>query len=139
MILHLHIRNILNIVVSQGIRKLLLEMMYRMPTNKYLKPYVEPLLTLVFKLLEIENETNVLVCLRLVIELHKHYRPAFSSDVSNTVMHPEIGIHWYVTFYWLVQFYLVSSWSFVVDPTFPAVRQVYLQGSSRQDEHYIWA
>ena len=36
-----------------------------------------------FVLLEMENEENVLVCLRIIIELHKQFRPPFSPDVSN--------------------------------------------------------
>ena len=66
----------------QEIRKLILEMIYRIPTNKYLKPYVEQLLTVTCKLLETENEINALICLRIIIELHKHYRPAFNSEVN---------------------------------------------------------
>lgn len=57
-------------------------MMYRLPTNELLKPYVETILSLCMKLLETENEQNVLVCLRLIIELHKHYRPAYNPEVS---------------------------------------------------------
>ena len=34
-----------------------------------------------FVLLEIENEENVLVCLRVIIELHKQFRPQYSPDV----------------------------------------------------------
>lgn len=35
------------------------------------------------KLLEIDNEENVLVCLKIIIELHKQYRPPFSPEVTN--------------------------------------------------------
>ena len=34
-----------------------------------------------FALLETENEENVLVCLRVIIELHKQFRPPYSPDV----------------------------------------------------------
>lgn len=34
------------------------------------------------KLLEIDNEENVLVCLKIIIELHKQYRPAFNAEVQ---------------------------------------------------------
>lgn len=33
------------------------------------------------KLLEIENEENVLVCLKIIIELHKQYKPPFNTEV----------------------------------------------------------
>ncbi|XP_014255602.1 transformation/transcription domain-associated protein [Cimex lectularius] len=65
------------------VRKLLLEMIYRIPTNKYLKPYVESILKLTFKLLETENEQNVLVCLRIIIELHKHFRPTYNAEIQH--------------------------------------------------------
>ena len=32
--------------------------------------------------MEVENEENVLVSLRIVIELHKQYRPQMSSEVQ---------------------------------------------------------
>lgn len=54
-------------------------MLHRLPTNELLKPYMKQILSLMFKLLELENEENVLVCLRIIIELHKQYRPPFNN------------------------------------------------------------
>lgn len=42
---------------------------------------METILSLCMKLLELENEQNVLVCLRIIIELHKHFRPAYNPEV----------------------------------------------------------
>ena len=58
-------------------------MIQRLPTNDFLKPYEKNILTVVFKLLEYENEENVLVCLRIIIELHKTYRPPHSIDITH--------------------------------------------------------
>ncbi|XP_049825027.1 transcription-associated protein 1 isoform X2 [Aethina tumida] len=66
----------------QQVRKLILEMLYRLPTNEQLRPYVKPILLLMLKLLEIDNEENVLVCLKIIIELHKQYRPQFSVEIQ---------------------------------------------------------
>ncbi|KAJ8954217.1 hypothetical protein NQ318_005812 [Aromia moschata] len=66
----------------QQVRKLILEMLYRLPTNETLRPYVRPILLLMLKLLEIDNEENVLVCLKIIIELHKQYRPQFSDEIQ---------------------------------------------------------
>ena len=33
-------------------------------------------------LLQVDNEENVLVCLRIIIELHKQYRPQINTEVS---------------------------------------------------------
>ena len=53
---------------NQQTRKLVLEMIQRLPANDYLKPHARDILVLMFKLLEYENEENVLVCLRIIIE-----------------------------------------------------------------------
>lgn len=66
----------------QQVRKLILEMIHRLPSNEYLRPYVRQILTLISKLLEADNEENVLVCLRIIIELHKQYKPTFNPEVS---------------------------------------------------------
>lgn len=40
------------------------------------------ILILMLKMMEVENEENVLVCLKIFMELHKQYRPAYSTDVD---------------------------------------------------------
>ena len=67
----------------QQVRKLVLEMIQRLPANDLLKPYAKNILSLTFKLLEFENEENVLVCLRIIIELHKQFRPAHSGEITH--------------------------------------------------------
>ncbi|XP_076255473.1 transcription-associated protein 1-like [Rhynchophorus ferrugineus] len=66
----------------QQVRKLILEILYRLPTNDQLRPYVKPILRLMLKLLEVDNEENVLVCLKIIIELHKYYKPPFSPEIQ---------------------------------------------------------
>ena len=66
----------------QQVRKLILEMFHRLPTNEHLRPYVKQSLSLMFRLLERENEDNVLICLRIIIELHKQYRPQYSVEIQ---------------------------------------------------------
>lgn len=34
---------------------------------------------------QIENEENVLICLRIIIELHKQFRPPITQEVSDTL------------------------------------------------------
>ena len=58
-------------------------MIQRLPANEFLKPYEKNILSLAFKLLEYENEENVLVCLRIIIELHKQYRPPHSIEITH--------------------------------------------------------
>lgn len=57
-------------------------MIHRLPTSEILRPYVNSILSLMLKLLQIDNEENVLVCLRIIIELHKQYRPPFNPEIQ---------------------------------------------------------
>lgn len=59
--------------------------MYLLPWNDQLRPYVRQILSLMFKMIEIENEENVLVCLRIIIELHKQFRPAFNAEIHHFI------------------------------------------------------
>ncbi|XP_078376381.1 transformation/transcription domain-associated protein-like isoform X4 [Oculina patagonica] len=70
-------------VPAQQLRKLLLEILHRIPTNEHLRPHFQSILSLMFHLLEIENEENVLVCLRIIIELHKQFRPPLQSEIQH--------------------------------------------------------
>lgn len=58
-------------------------MIHRLPTSEILRPYVKHILTLMLALLQLDNEENVLVCLRIIIELHKQYRPEFNTEVCH--------------------------------------------------------
>lgn len=55
-------------------RTLLLETIHRLPTSEVLRPFVGELLTYLMAILKDENEADAVVCLRLIIELHKNYR-----------------------------------------------------------------
>lgn len=65
----------------QQVRKLVLEMIHRLPTSESLRQYVKQILSLMLRLLQVDNEEIVLVCLRIIIELHKQFRPAFNQEV----------------------------------------------------------
>lgn len=68
-------------------KKIILEILHRLPSNDYLKKYVKDILDCMFKLVEIENEENVLICLRIIIELHKQFRPFYCEEVSSFQSH----------------------------------------------------
>ena len=63
-------------------RNVLLEILNRLPNNDVLKPYVGDLLHLAMNILKVDNEENALICLRIIFDLHKNYRPALESDVQ---------------------------------------------------------
>lgn len=60
-----------------------MEILHRLPTNDALRPYIKAILSLTLRLLEKDNEENVLVCLKIIIELHKQYRPAFNPEIQH--------------------------------------------------------
>ncbi|XP_018655091.1 putative transformation/transcription domain-associated protein [Schistosoma mansoni] len=67
---------------TQQLRRLCLEIIQKIPNGDHLRPFARSLLEMLFKLVEVENEENVLVCVKLIIDIHKFYRPSFSNDVS---------------------------------------------------------
>ncbi|CAH8662345.1 unnamed protein product [Schistosoma margrebowiei] len=67
---------------AQQLRRLCLEIIQKIPNGDHLRPFARSLLEMLFKLVEVENEDNVLVCVKLIIDIHKFYRPSFSNDVS---------------------------------------------------------
>lgn len=67
---------------EQKIRNIILEILNRLPSNELLRPTVQNLLKLSMYLLEIENEENAIICLRIIIDLHKNYRPNLEEGVQ---------------------------------------------------------
>lgn len=57
-------------------------MIYRLPCNEFLKPYVDRLVTLCMKLIETDNEQNGISCIRIIVELQKNFRPPYNAEVS---------------------------------------------------------
>ncbi|XP_077594919.1 transformation/transcription domain-associated protein isoform X2 [Stigmatopora nigra] len=68
---------------TQQLRKLVLEIIHRIPTNEHLRQHTKNILSVMFRFLEIENEENVLICLRIIIELHKQFRPQISQEIHH--------------------------------------------------------
>lgn len=66
-------------------RKLILEMIHRLPISENLRQHVKSIISLMLKILQIDNEENVLVSLRIIIELHKNFRPSFNTEVSYSI------------------------------------------------------
>ncbi|XP_051928648.1 transformation/transcription domain-associated protein isoform X3 [Hippocampus zosterae] len=68
---------------TQQLRKLVLEIIHRIPTNEHLRTHTKNILSVMFRFLEIESEENVLICLRIIIELHKLFRPPVSQEIHH--------------------------------------------------------
>lgn len=63
-------------------RNVLLEVLNRLPNNDVLKPYVNDLLEIAMKILKVDVEDNALICLRIIFDLHKNYRPSLEKEVQ---------------------------------------------------------
>lgn len=63
-------------------RKLLLQILNRLPSNDALRPYVAQLLHLLMDVLRRDNEENSLVALKTLFDLHRNYRPALRNEVQ---------------------------------------------------------
>ncbi|CAK9094971.1 Transcription-associated protein 1 (dTRA1) [Durusdinium trenchii] len=61
---------------SQELRKMALEVLHRLHPNEVLRPFVAQILELATEQLNLENEDNGLVCLRIIADMHKTYRPS---------------------------------------------------------------
>lgn len=75
------------------LRKLILELIHRLPVSEIVSAYVNQILVLALKLLRTDNEENVLICLRIIIDLHKQYRPAFHPEVSEHYLNTRIDFN----------------------------------------------
>ena len=56
-------------------------MIHRLPVSDVVRPHVNSILVLTLNLIREDNEENVLICLRIIIDLHKQYRPTFYPQV----------------------------------------------------------
>ena len=67
---------------EQRLRNFILETLNRLPINEVLRRHANELLKLAMFLLEKENEDNAIICLRIIIELHKSYQAGSDSHVQ---------------------------------------------------------
>lgn len=58
----------------------------RMPCNDYLKQYGKAIQQQMFKIIQTENEENVMIALKIVTEHQKQFRPQFSIEVCSLLL-----------------------------------------------------
>lgn len=63
-------------------RKILLQIINRLPSNDALRPYVTQLLHLLMDVLHRDNEENALIALKTLFDLHRNYRPGLRNEVQ---------------------------------------------------------
>jgi len=68
--------------VEHKLRNVVIEILNRLPHSEVLRPFVHDLLKLSMHVLACDNEENGLICLRIIFDLHKNFRPALEPDVQ---------------------------------------------------------
>ena len=66
----------------QQLRKTILELMQRIPANDQ-KSYTKDILISIYRLVEKENEENILICFRLLIDYYRHLKSQLNIEVRN--------------------------------------------------------
>ncbi|KAL5252847.1 hypothetical protein ACHWQZ_G015572 [Mnemiopsis leidyi] len=64
------------------IRKLVLEIIHRLPRNSDLEPHARKIQSIMFRLVERENEDCAQVCMRTIHEIHKTFKPTNPQDAQ---------------------------------------------------------
>ena len=68
--------------VEHKTRKTVLEMLNKLPHNEHLRPHDKTVLAMATEALRAENEENALVCLRVIFDLHRNFRPSLEFEVE---------------------------------------------------------
>ncbi|KAI8983535.1 hypothetical protein BDB01DRAFT_850672 [Pilobolus umbonatus] len=67
---------------EQKLRNIILEIIYRLPQTEALKEYVPELCATLLKVLRVENEDNAVVCVKIIIDLHRSFRHSLEDKVQ---------------------------------------------------------
>ncbi|KAI8370186.1 hypothetical protein EDC96DRAFT_563874 [Choanephora cucurbitarum] len=69
-------------VPEQKLRNIILEIIYRLPQTETLKEYAPDLCRMLIHLLKVENEDNAVVCVKIIIDLHRTFRTVLEDQVQ---------------------------------------------------------
>ncbi|KAL3681984.1 hypothetical protein R1sor_000006 [Riccia sorocarpa] len=64
------------------LRNVVIEILNRLPHSEVIRPFVQDLLKLSMHVLASDNEENGLICLRIIFDLHKNFRPSLEPEVQ---------------------------------------------------------
>ncbi|RKP34561.1 armadillo-type protein, partial [Dimargaris cristalligena] len=67
---------------EQKLRSTILEILHRFPMNEHLKPYVDDIIVICLKLIRSENEDNAVLCLKILVELHRAYKGVLEEHIQ---------------------------------------------------------
>ncbi|GLJ07095.1 hypothetical protein SUGI_0058030 [Cryptomeria japonica] len=68
--------------VEHKLRNVIIEILNRLPHSEVLRPSVQDLLKVAMHVLTTDNEENGLICMRIIFDLLRNYRPTLESEVQ---------------------------------------------------------
>lgn len=64
------------------LRNIIIEILNRLPHSEVLRPFVQELLKVAMHVLTTDNEENGLICIRIIFDLLRNFRPALENEVQ---------------------------------------------------------
>ncbi|KAJ4961477.1 hypothetical protein NE237_021387 [Protea cynaroides] len=64
------------------LRNVIVEILNRLPHSEVLRPFVQDLLKVALHVLTLDNEENGLVCIRIIFDLLRNFRPSLENEVQ---------------------------------------------------------
>ncbi|KAG4212512.1 hypothetical protein ERO13_A02G170550v2 [Gossypium hirsutum] len=64
------------------VRNVVVEILNRLPHSEVLRPFVQDLLKLAMQVLTNDNEENGLICIRIIFDLLRNFRPTLENEVQ---------------------------------------------------------
>lgn len=68
--------------LDHKLRNVVLEILNRIPHSEVLRPYVQDLLKVAMQVLTTDNEENGLICIRIIFDLFRNFRPSLENEVQ---------------------------------------------------------
>ncbi|KAK4773935.1 hypothetical protein SAY87_028954 [Trapa incisa] len=68
--------------IEHKLRNVIVEILNRLPHSEVLRPFVQDLLKVAMQVLTTDNEENGLICIRIIFDLLKNFRPTLESEVQ---------------------------------------------------------
>ncbi|XP_042493905.1 transformation/transcription domain-associated protein-like isoform X1 [Macadamia integrifolia] len=64
------------------LRNVIVEILNRLPHSEVLRPFVQDLLKVALQVLTLDNEENGLICIRIIFDLLRNFRPSLENEVQ---------------------------------------------------------
>lgn len=68
--------------LENKLRNIVVEILNRLPHSEVLRPFVQDLLKVAMQVLTTDNEENGLICIRIIFDLLRNFRPVLENEVQ---------------------------------------------------------